>query len=201
LRQDSFQADNVFAFGYKACVQLSQNAIAGQVPGSPTAIHFGNLNCDAVKYAIWVDPTSVGAVAAVDHLWVGGETCCTTVAPIPGSNAIQIDGQDATVDINDIHLTAVDQSAINITNPISGSIVRLGSIDASNGMNYGDGVAFAGRSPVVNAAVAGKNPSQISILHPLQPRNAGYATGGSSPGIINPNSNAILYTNAQSRFK
>ena len=72
-RQDSFQADNIFIFGAHACVRLSQ----GTTPpvGAPTAIHFGNLNCDSVKYAIgWTalrlppPPRSIICGSAAKHV-------------------------------------------------------------------------------------------------------------------------------------
>jgi hypothetical protein len=74
--------------------------------------------------------------------------------------------------------------------------IRLDSVDATGGLNYpGMSISkpFFGNSPVFNVVPERYN-SVLSVVHPIQPQNAGFTNSGTTSGIINTGSNAILYS-------
>ncbi len=193
LRQDGFQADNILAFAVQSCVRIGESA---DNLYTATGLQFGNLFCDYAKHSVLIDNNAASPTIAISHLWHSGGDLTGT--PIPGSNAIQINGQSAFVKIDDLNVLMTQESVVNQTNTVAGSQVNIGTISASGfsarGWNYGASGAYSGTFPVIRDASPATASSTYSILHPIFPQNAGAnADAGFSSGVINSNANANLF--------
>jgi len=171
-RADGVFIDQAFVLGYRSMFRFAASAA-----GVTTKFYIGQAYTDFVQYGIWVEAS--GTDGQVANLTSHQEIFNGAGAPLPGSAAIRVDASNTRIQVGNLRVDAVEDSAIRLGGAGNRLDVFALRCLRYNTRNNGAPAIFLADSGagVANAAYLGSPP----LLE----------TGNGGP-LVNSGTNAVL---------
>jgi hypothetical protein len=202
-RADGPFIDQAFALGYRSLFRFSQSA-----SGWTTKFYINSAYADFCKYGVLID--SYGVDGMIANLTTQGEAWAGSGSPLSNSSGILIGADNCRVQIGNLRIDAVEDSAIRVTginnrlDIFSLRAVRYntrdngaGAIQLANSDTGTPNTVIIGSPPVLEGTYAGllNNTDGNSVVQMRAPTGTltkpGLAIGQSNSGLWAPSATAL----------
>ncbi|MEI7464019.1 MAG: glycosyl hydrolase family 28-related protein [Burkholderiales bacterium] len=202
-RADGPFIDQAFALGYRSMFRFSQSA-----SGWTTKFYINSAYADFCKYGVLID--SYGVDGLIANLTTQGEAWAGSGASLSGSNGILISSDNCRVQIGNLRIDAVEDSAIRVTginNRLDIFALRAvryntrnngaGAIHLANSATGTPNTVIMGSPPVLEGSYAGllNNTDGNGVVQMRAPAGSmtmpGLAIGQSNSGLWVPSATAL----------
>ena len=209
-RCDGVFVDQAFALGYRSMFRFLPSA-AGAPPersGVTTKFYIGQAYADFVRHGIWIEANGVdGQVAG---LTTQGEVFGAGGTPVAGATGIQVDGNNARIQIANLRADDTEDNAIRVNG--SGNRLDIASLRCNfyNTRNNGSAAIYLADSAAAtpnalylgapallengNGGPLGNSGSNAVLAHQTPPGRVGrpgLAVGSQNAGLFQPATNVL----------
>lgn len=195
--------DQAFCLGYRSLFRFAVGAT-----GRTTKFYIGQAYADFARYGIWVEAQGVDGLVAnftTHHEFLDG-----TGNPLPGSHAIFVDAPQCRIQMGNLRVDAVEDTAIRLNSHtgrldlFAFRVVRYNTrnngapaIEVANAATGEPNRVMLGSPPILEAATPGplNNTTGNGAVQMQGPAGRaarpGVATGEDTTGMFNPTAGAV----------